>query len=113
MLDLTGPLGGRKAAKALTLTILTWRDDQSLQPRGAFRGFEVLSRGKSAGFGALQEDERIPDVFVRGHATYIANLSASNPIGTVQSIERALRNLDKLAVEQRSRVTRIEKELAD
>jgi hypothetical protein len=102
-----------EAAKALTLTILTWRDDQTMQPRGAFRGFEVLTRGKRAGFGALQEDERIPDVFVRGYATYSANLNASNPVGTVQSIEHALRNLDKLAVEQHSRVTRIEKELAD
>ena len=102
-----------EAAKALTLTILTWRDDQTMQPRGAFRGFEVLSRGKSTGFGTLQEDERIPDLFVRGRATYSANLNASNPVGTVQSIEHALRNLDKLAVEQQSRVTRIEKELAD
>jgi hypothetical protein len=102
-----------EAAKALTLTILTWRDDQTLQPRGAFRGFEILSRGKSSGFGTLQEDERIPEVLVRGRATYSANLNASNPVGTAQSIEHALRNLDKLAVEQQSRVTRIEKELAD
>jgi hypothetical protein len=73
----------------------------------------VLSRGKSAGFGALQEDERIPDVLVLGRATYSANLNASNPVGTVQSIEHALRNLDKLAAEQQNRATRIEKELVD
>jgi len=102
-----------EAAKALTLTILTWRDDQTTQPRGAFRGFEVLSRGKSAGFGTLQEDDRIPDVFVRGRATYSANLNTSNPIGTVQSIEHALRNLDRVAIDQQNRVARIEKELAD
>ena len=34
-------------------------------------------------------------------------------VGTVQSIEHALRNLDKLAAEQQNRVARIEKELAD
>ena len=84
-----------------------------MQPRGALRGFEVLSRGKSGGFGLLQEDERIPDLFVRGRATYSANLNATNPVGTVQSIEHTLRNLDKLAAEQQSRVARIEKELAD
>jgi hypothetical protein len=34
-------------------------------------------------------------------------------VGTVQSIEHTLRNLDKLADEQRTRVGRIEKELVD
>jgi hypothetical protein len=61
----------------------------------------------------VKEDERIPDLLVRGHAVYSANLNATNPVGTVQSIEHALRNLDKLADDQRSRVARIEKELAD
>jgi len=42
-----------------------------------------------------------------------ANLNAANPVGTVQSIEHTLRNLDKLAADHRSRVPRIEKELAD
>lgn len=102
-----------EAAKALTFTILSWREDQTMQPRGSFRGFEILSRGKSGGFGLLQEDERIPELFIRGRATYSANLNATNPVGTVQSIEHALRNLDKLAAEQQNRVSRIEKELAD
>jgi hypothetical protein len=74
---------------------------------------QILSRGKSGGFGLLQEDERIPELFIRGRATYSANLNATNPVGTVQSIEHALRNLDKLAAEQQNRVSRIEKELAD
>jgi hypothetical protein len=54
-----------ESATALTFAILTWRDDQSLQLRGVFRGFEILSKGKTGGFGLLQDDERIPDVFVR------------------------------------------------
>lgn len=61
----------------------------------------------------LHEDKRIPKLFRRGRATYSANLNATNPVGTVQSIEHALRNLDKLATEQQNRVTRIQKELAD
>src|SRR5258708_37516480 len=84
-----------------------------MQPRGAFRGFEILSRGKSAGFGTLQEDERLPDIFIRGRGTYSANLNASSPIGTVQSIEHTLRNLDKFALDQKNRVARVEKELHD
>jgi N12 class adenine-specific DNA methylase len=102
-----------EAAKALTFAILSWRDDQTIQPRGSFRGFEILTRGRSGGFGMLQEDDRLPELFVRGRATYSANLNATNPIGTVQSIEHTLRNLDRLATEQQNRVTRIEKELAD
>jgi hypothetical protein len=102
-----------EAAKALTHAILTWRDDQTMQPRGSFRGFEILSRGKSTGFGMLQEDDRVADLFIRGRGTYSANFNAVNPIGTVQSIEHTLRNLDKLALNQHNRVARLEKELAD
>jgi N12 class adenine-specific DNA methylase len=106
--------GAREAAaNALTSAVLSWRDDQTMQPRGALRGFELMSRGRGAAFGLLQDDERVPDLFVRGRAMYPANLNAANPIGTVQSIEHTLRNLDKLAVEQQNRVVRIEKELAD
>ena len=102
-----------EAAKALTFTILSWRDDQTMQPRGHFRGFEILSKGKSGGFGLVQEDERVPELFIRGRATYSANLNPANPVGTVQSIEHTLRSLDKLAAEQQSRVARAEKELVD
>jgi N12 class adenine-specific DNA methylase len=101
------------AAKALTFTILSWRDDQTIQPRGQFRGFEILSKGKSDGFGLLQDDERVPKLFIRGRATYTANLNPTNPVGTVQSIEHTLRSMDKLAAEQHSRVARAEKELVD
>jgi len=102
-----------EAAKALTYTILTWRDDKTMQRRGWFRGFEILSRGKSSGFGLMQNDDRLPDLFVRGRATYSANLNATNPIGTVQSVEHALRNLDRLVTDHQNRVSRLEKELAD
>ncbi len=101
------------AAKALTFAVLSWRDDQTMQARGSVRGFEILSKGTSGGFGMVQEDDRLPDLFLRGRATYSANLNATNPVGTVQSIEHTLRNLDRLATEQQNRVARIEKELAD
>lgn len=44
---------------------------------------------------------------------YSAKLNAANPVGTIQSIERTLRNLDTLTAEQKTWVARIEKELAD
>jgi N12 class adenine-specific DNA methylase len=106
--------GAREGAgNALTSAILSWRDDQTMHARGDIRGFEILSRGKSGGFGLLKDDERIPDLFVRGRATYSANVNASNPVGTIQSIEHVLRNLDKLGADQQNRVDRIEKQLAD
>ena len=106
--------GAREAAaNALTQVALSWRDDQTMQPRGVFRGFQILSRGKSNGFGLPQGDDRVPELFVRGSATYSAKLNAANPVGTVQSIEQTLLNLDKLAAEQQTRVARVEKELAD
>ena len=54
-----------------------------------------------------------PDLFVRGEATYSANLSPTNPVGTVQSIEHTLRSLDRFAADQQGHLQRIEKELAD
>ena len=102
-----------EAANALTRVVISWSDDQTMQTRGEFRGFEILSRGKRGSLGMTQDDERIPDLFVRGRNLYSANLNISNPVGTVQSIEHTLRSLDKLAVEQEARLNRIEKELAD
>ena len=102
-----------ESANALTQAILSWRDDQTLQPRGSFRGFEILSRGKNSAFGLIEGDERIPDLFIRGKAMYTANLNPVNPVGTIQSIEHTLRSLDKLAADQQGRVVPIEKELAD
>jgi hypothetical protein len=102
-----------ESANALTQAILSWRDDQTLQPRGSFRGFEILSRGKNSAFGLIEGDERIPDLFIRGKAMYTANLNPVNPVGTIQSIEHTLKSLDKLAEDQQGRVVRIEKELAD
>ena len=101
------------AANALSRAVLSWRDDYALQARASFRGFEILSRGKGAALGFTEQDDRLPELFVRGNAMYSANFSGSSPVGTVQSIEHTLRNLDRLATEQRNRVSTLERELAD
>jgi len=101
-----------EAAKALTHAILSWRDDTSIQPRGAFRGFEILSKGKSAG-RFNPEDDRLPEIFIRGKGTYAAHLNPENPIGTVQSIERTLRALDRATGEEQRRLEHLEKTLSD
>jgi hypothetical protein len=102
-----------EGAAALTQVILSWRDDLSLQVRGAFRGFEILSRGKGATLLINSEDERLPELFLRGASTYKTQLNAENPVGTMQSIEYALRNLDRAVEDERERTGRADKMLAD
>jgi hypothetical protein len=102
-----------QAAAALTGAVLSWRDDQSLQMRGSFRGFEILSRGKGGTRPTSSDEDRLPELFVRGAATYTVQLNAENPVGTVQSIEHALRSLEKTAEQEQERSVRAEKMLAD
>ena len=92
-----------EAAKALTYAVLSWRDDMTMQARGSFRGFEILSKGKG----------EVPDIFVRGAGTYVAHLNPENPIGTVQSMEHTLRSLEKVAAQQQERMDQLQMTLAD
>ncbi|HUE15276.1 MAG TPA: DEAD/DEAH box helicase family protein [Planctomycetaceae bacterium] len=101
------------AAEALTEVALSWRDDATLQARGLFRGFEILSRGRKTISLLSGDEENLPELFVRGAGTYKAQMNAENPLGTMQSIEYALRGLDKAVMEERDRLARDEKMLAD
>jgi N12 class adenine-specific DNA methylase len=101
------------AADALTKTVLSWRDDASLQARGMFRGFEILSRGRKTTSLLSGDEENLPELFVRGAGIYKAQMNAENPLGTMQSIEYALRGLDKAVMEERERLARDEKMLVD
>jgi hypothetical protein len=93
--------------------VLSWRDDLSLQVRGAFRGFEILSRGRGPSFFIDADEERLPELFIRGAGIYKAQLNAENPVGTMQSVEYALRSLDKAITDERERAARAEKMLGD
>ena len=76
------------------------------------RGFEILSRGKRL-TGLALDGEPVPELFIKGKSLYSANLNPENPLGTMQSIEHALRSLDKLADHEQERGMRLEKTLAD
>jgi hypothetical protein len=102
-----------EGAAALTQAVLSWREDLTLQARGAFRGFEILSRGRGATLLASSDEERLPELFIRGAGIYKAQLNTENPVGTMQSIEYALRGLDKAVAEERERAARAEKMLGD
>ena len=81
---------------------MSWKDDRTLQKRGSFEGFDILSRG-----GAYLDSE--PELFVRGKATYAARLNPENPLGTIQSIEHVLRGLDRKAQEEQREIERQER----
>ncbi|MGO9056803.1 MAG: hypothetical protein ACLQU2_05360 [Candidatus Binataceae bacterium] len=94
-----------EAAGALVSAVLSRREDHTLRKRGAFKGFEILSRDQPAA--------PVPEVFVRGAGTYSAHLSADNPVGTMQSIEHTLRALDRAAADEQQQLQRLEKNLSD
>src|ERR1035437_10692069 len=109
----TGKGAREDGAAALTTAILSWRDDLTLQVRGAFRGFEILSRGRGATLLIGSDEERLPELFIRGSGIYKAQMNAENPLGTMQSIEYGLRGLGKDVMEERERLARDEKMLTD
>jgi hypothetical protein len=96
-----------EAANALNEVVLSWRNDESAQVRGHFRGFDILSRGRSL------KSEADPEILIRGAQTYRAQFNAENPLGTMQSIEHALRSLDRAAEKEREEIERQEKALAE
>jgi N12 class adenine-specific DNA methylase len=95
-----------EAAKALNAVVLSWKNDTTMQPRASFRGFQILSKGITA------KDED-PSVYIKGARLYTANFNASNPIGTIQSIEHTLRSLDLIAAEDERALVTLSKNLED
>ena len=59
------------------------------------------------------DEELLPELFIRGSGIYKAQFNAENPVGTMQSIEYALRGLDKAVADERERMARAEKMLGD
>ena len=102
----TGKDARANAGDALNEVAWSWRNDRSVQVRGSFKGFEILTRSSAV-------MDRAPDLFIRGAETYEANLNLRNPHGTIASIEHALRGLDRHAENSRLRIGRDEKALAD
>ncbi|HEX7362274.1 MAG TPA: SNF2-related protein [Bryobacteraceae bacterium] len=105
-----GGKGAREeAAKALTYLVLTWKDDEAREVRAEFRGFQILSQGKRPSF---LEPAPVPSLFLRGSGIYTASLNPTNPVGTMQSIEHALRSLERLAEREAEKLRQMEMNLA-
>lgn len=104
--EYSGKNAREEAGKALTQAILSSLWEKDLTVRGHFRGFEILSRPGS-------REESLPELYVRGTHAYEVNLNPESPLGTIASIEHALRRLDKDAEEEQARCGRMEKALVD
>ena len=103
--EFSGKGAREQAAQALTSVILSWKTDESLQVRARYRGFEILSQANRPSFS---NEPAMPSLFVRGNATYDANLNFENPLGTMQSIDHALRSLDRFAEREHERLQQLE-----
>ena len=102
-----------EAAKALTLTILSWRDDQTMQPRGQFRGFEILSKGRAADSGSFRRMSASRSFCSR--ASHVFREPESGESGWHRTEHRAHTEESGQARRRAAepRGTRIEKELVD
>lgn len=104
--EFSGKGAREEAGKALNDVIMSWKDDKTLKVRAQYRGFDILSRGS-------QWEGRHPDLYVRGKATYEANLNPDSPAGTIASIDHVFRTLDRRAEQEQQDVERQEKALND
>jgi N12 class adenine-specific DNA methylase len=104
--EFSGKGAREEAGKALNSVVMSWRGDKTLKGRGHYKGFEILSRGRSM-------EDAIPDLYIRGRETYQANLNPDSPAGTISSIDHALRSLDRRAEEEQREIERQEKALTD
>lgn len=106
--------GAREAAaKALTHMIMARREDTTLHVCGVFRSFEILCRGRINTKFLMNNEERLPDLMIRGAGLYSAHLNPENPVGTMQSIEHTLRALENSLQDEMQKLARSEKMLSD
>ena len=103
--EYTGDMARKSAGEALIKTVMSalWESDKELQPVGSYKGFSInLSRNGTLLRTTLQ-----------GAHAYEVTLNTQNPLGTIYSIEAALRNLDRQAQAEQAAIARKEKALAD
>jgi hypothetical protein len=107
--EYSGKGAREEAAKALTYLVLTWKDDEARKLRAHFRGFQIWSQGKRPSF---LEPNPVPSLFVRANGTYTATLNPGNSVGTIQSIEYALRSLERMGEREAEKLQQLESDLA-
>ncbi len=107
---ISGKGAREEAGEAISRAImaLVWEDrsELSLKRIGSYKGFTLMSSF------AGREGET-PKLFLRGRQTYEVKFNPENALGTIASIEYALRRLDRDLEEEKATCARKDKELAD
>ena len=96
------------AANALAILVLQERTEESIQVRAHFRGFQILSKGKQPSF---LEPEPVPFLSLRGKGHYEISFNPTQPLGTIQSIEYAIRSLEATLSQQQTRLQQLKANL--
>ncbi len=106
----SGKNGREEAGTAIIQAIMAslWEDSREgkLKRLGYFKGFAIMSSFSG-------REGETPYVYLRGKQTHEAYLNQENALGTIASIENALRRLDRFAEEEQTELERREKALAD
>jgi hypothetical protein len=76
-----------------------------------YGGMKIGDRDTPRGHPLGRDND--PELYVRGTLTYRAQLNPENPVGTIQSIEHVLRNLDRRAEDERQELQRQGKALGE
>jgi len=101
----SGKNAREEAGTALLQAIMASLWDGKKQ-QGHFKGFSIISTVDN-------RDGRTPRLYLHGKHIYEANLNAENALGTIASMEHALRRLDGYADGEQAAMARMEKALDD
>lgn len=106
--EFSGKHARERAGEALIKVIMVslWGDSREVRHLGHYKGFAVMS-------SLSGHESEAPKLYLRGTQTYEANLNSENALGTIASIESALRRLDRFAEEEQAECERKEKAFAD
>ena len=106
----SGKNAREEAGAAIIKAIMSslWEEGQELKLKrlGHFKGFTLMSSFSG-------REGETPKLYLRGKYTYEANLNPENALGTIASIEHALRRLDRDSEEEKAKCERMEKALAE
>jgi N12 class adenine-specific DNA methylase/2'-5' RNA ligase len=110
----TGDDARKRAAAAIAKVLDTAKDSREPISFGSYRGFALETRYRQPGITTKgMEPQPLPDITIRGASSYGANTNPDEPLGTLQSIEIAVRGIDGHLNGAVANMTDAQRKLAD
>jgi N12 class adenine-specific DNA methylase/2'-5' RNA ligase len=104
----------KNAAAAIAKVLNAAKDSREPIAFGNYRGFTLETRYRQPGMTTRGlEPQPLPDIEIKGNWSYSANTNPDAPLGTLASIESAIRNIDRHAEAAQSNITDTQRKLAD